>query len=83
MLHSIDRRGEFPLGMTLRDDQTRISSILDDHGADVNFEDANSWTLLHKKAAESKDEQSSMFSMDHRTSVILATDDTSLHLIAA
>ncbi|XP_067015008.2 rabankyrin-5 [Anabrus simplex] len=84
-LNQLDGRGELPLDVALRDQQTSIARTLVEHQADLDARDARGWTLLHR-AVERADSYSASFLIEHGASVSTATPDqgnTALHMAAS
>ncbi|KAK3918454.1 Rabankyrin-5 [Frankliniella fusca] len=85
LLNSVDGRGDLPLDLALRDQQTSLAKTLVEHGADLNAQDARGWTLLHC-AVERGDSFAATFLLEKGAGAALRTPgkgDTALHMVAA
>ncbi|KAJ1524187.1 hypothetical protein ONE63_010710 [Megalurothrips usitatus] len=84
LLNAVDGRGELPLDLALRDQQTSLARTLVEHGADLDAQDSRGWTLLHC-AIERGDSFAANFLLEKGAAPALRTPargDTALHMVA-
>lgn len=85
LLNAVDGRGELPLDLALRAQQTALAKTLVEHGAEADAQDSRGWTLLHC-AIERGDSYAASFLLEHGAAPALRTPakgDTALHMVAA